>query len=154
LRIFHGRQIPSTITRHGHDWDAEFERRTETFYIFGRSWRRVLFAVFYFAINCYIVVVPLIRPYVNGNNKPLEVQGTWYIAVVGVVIAVAVLYYNAVIGFTAGRNESYPKRSILRVAGVETRMVAAPTHDSKYGYRKYVELTVSEDSQASPAPCI
>jgi len=149
LRLFHGRHIPLTTFRHGHDWDAEFERRIERFYIFGKAWRRGLFALFYFAINCYIVVVPLIQPYVDGNNKPLEVQGTWYIAVVGVVIGVAVLYYYTVIGFTAGGTESHPNRSILRIAGVETRMMAASTHNSKYGYRRYVELTVSEDSQVS-----
>lgn len=155
--IFRQRKIPTPRNRLGKDWDAVYRSKPTKFYFLKSKWWRIPFVSFYFIINCYIVIVPLIGPYVNGKNVPLEVQGTWYAAVVGTLAGVALLYYCAVIGFTEREREREcwysglfgPHRSVLRAAGMETRMVALPTHDSKYGYRKVVELTVSADTKVS-----
>lgn len=144
-RLFKRRIIPGPNDRLGESWNAGF---AEVFWAFRYRTGRWACFLFYFLINCYILVVTVIPPYVDGKGKPLEVQGWWYAAVVGVVIGAAILYYCLVIGLTG----SNPNRSILRAAGLETRMNAAQEHDAKYGYRKFVQLSVSEDSEVRCVP--
>lgn len=143
------RNIPQPTSRNGEEWDPDSNSNKIRSFIFRTAWGRVAFALFYLGINLYIVIVPLKGPYVDGNGDKLEVQGWWYMAVAACVCLAAVGYYYATIGLTGVDEPRYPKRSILRIAGVEPRMLEAPTHNPKYGLRKTVEITITEESRVS-----
>ncbi len=112
-------------------------------------WVKGFFTFVYLGINIYIVIVTLIGPYEDGNGQKLHVKGWYYIVVVGCIVFAAVLYYYLTIGFTGVESpqqpELHPERSILRFAGVEPKMCEAPIHDSRFGFRKTVEITPISD---------
>jgi hypothetical protein len=97
--------------------------------------------VVYFGFNAYIVIVPLIPPYINGNGTKQEVKGWVYIVVVIIVISVAVVYYYAVFGLTTdAQGGLHKERTVLRLTNSYPILLQEPEHDPNYGVRRKVEI--------------
>jgi predicted cobalt transporter CbtA len=103
------------------------------------------------------VVVPLIPPYTNGNGKNLETKGWYYVAIVAGMSAVAIIYYLFAFAFTPKRSggthaellaqsvaaEGSHGYSIMTLAGVRPELFEEDMHDPQYGYRRQVEVVIS-----------
>lgn len=100
---------------------------------FTTTLRRVPLSTIYIIFNLYIVIVNALPPYTNTDGTPEEIMGWYYGAITGTTILAGALYY-----FIAFGNEKY---SAFRFARAKATIMTEPTHDAKYGFRKYVVVT-------------
>ena len=107
---------------------------------------KAFFLTLYFAFNLYIIIVPLIGPYVTASNTPEEVKGWDYIAIVGAIVLASIMYYYSAFGFAIDNegNPKFPKRTILRLARVYPMIQESDIHEPHYGWRRKVEILFPE----------
>jgi hypothetical protein len=112
---------------------------------------KAFFLVLYFAFNAYIIVVPLIGPYVTASNTAEEVKGWDYIAIVGAIVLAGIVYYYSAFGFAIGNEGQpiFPERTILRLAGVHPMIRESNVHEPRYGWRRKVEILFPEGAVVS-----
>jgi hypothetical protein len=112
---------------------------------------KAFFVVLYFAFNAYIIIVPLIGPYVTANNTPEEVKGWDYIAIVGAIVLTGIIYYYSVFGFAIDNEGEprFPQRTILRLAGVYPMIQESDVHEPHYGWRRKVEILFPDGAVVS-----
>ncbi|OBT52025.1 hypothetical protein VE04_06969, partial [Pseudogymnoascus sp. 24MN13] len=115
-------------------------------------------AVIYICFNGYIVVVPLIPPYTNGNGKDLDIKGWYYVAVVACISTAAITYYLVAFGRAPNRSggthaellaqpvgaEGSRGYSIMTYAGVHPELFEEDEHNQQYGYRRQVEVVIDD----------
>jgi hypothetical protein len=136
----------------GHPTEARWLRKT--------YW---LFALAYLCINAWIVIVPLIGPYTDGNGNELEIKGWYYIVILACVQACALLYYLVTFSRTPVRTgaqgvshdqisesiKQHPEKkpSIMNLAGVHPEIIEDEYNDPQYGNRRSIKVVI--DSQVS-----
>jgi hypothetical protein len=98
----------------------------------------------YLAFNVYIIIVPLIPPYTNGNGTKQEVKGWYYITVTAAVMLAATVYYYSVFGLTTDEEGDldidHRNRSLLHLARAYPELREEPIHDPTYGVRRWVKV--------------
>jgi hypothetical protein len=117
-----------------------------------------LFALAYLGINAWIVIVPLIGPYTDGNGNELEVKGWYYIVILACVQACALLYYLVTFSRTpvrtgaqgvshdqiseAIKQEPDKQLSIMNLAGVHPEIIEDEYNDPQYGNRRSIKVVI------------
>lgn len=128
--------IPEPTQRH---WNDKRE-----FILLRSTAGKVVFTLLYLAFNLYVVIDPLIPPYVDGNGIPLQVQGWWYGAIIAAICFAGTVYYYSVFGLTTDSSGDvdlkHQKRTLLRVARAYPKLHEAPFHEPHYGVRRWVEV--------------
>jgi hypothetical protein len=134
--FFRPRSIPEPTVRH---WNHDPEN-----ILLRSAIGKAVFTVIYFAFNAYIIIVPLIPPYVNGAGVKQEVKGWYYIVIVLAIIAVGTIYYYSVFGLTTDAEGDLEHdnrhKTLLRFARAYPVLHEEPRHDPDYGVRRWVEV--------------
>lgn len=132
------RTIPQPTQR---NWNHDQE-----FWIVRSIIGKVFITILYFAFNTYIIIVPLIPPYVNGNGTKQEVKGWIYITVIATVMVAATTYYYSVFGLTTNPEGELEygrrKRTLLNLARAYPVLHQDSIHEPTYGVRRWVEVVI------------
>jgi hypothetical protein len=143
--------------RHSH----HFEQPTQSGWVPSLGKTYWFFAFAYLVLNAWIVIVPLVPPYTDGNGNKLQVQGWWYIVIVACVYLCAILYYLATFSRapvrTLARRASHnqiveavkerPDRqlSIMNIAGVHPEIIEDEYNDPQYGNRRSIQVVIDSE---------
>ncbi|KAH8812191.1 amino acid permease-domain-containing protein [Xylogone sp. PMI_703] len=133
---------------------APTQRRwsNSTEFILFRTWTgKIIFAGLYFAFNAYVIVVPLIGPYITASDTPEEVKGWYYIVIVIVIAMAATVYYYGVLGLAINKygESASPKRTFLHLAGVYPSIQESEQHEPHYGWRRKLVIHFPSDAVVS-----
>jgi len=141
-------------------WNANRHPETDDEpWLLGTLFAKWFFVIAYLCFNLYIIVMPLIPPYKDGNGIDLEVKGWHYVTVISCVFGVSFLYYTLTIATAPVRSGGEHSEllqeaerdqelnlangfSIMRSAGVHPEIFEERRHNAQYGYRRSVEVLV------------
>jgi hypothetical protein len=130
--------IPEPTQRHWND------RGDKPFILLRSTIGKASIMLLYLAFNIYVVIDPIIPPYVDGNGNMRQVQGWWYLAITASIVTAATVYYFAVFGLTIDAsgdiNLAHQKRTVLRAARAYPSLHEAAIHEPHYGVRRWVEI--------------